>query len=133
MVLVDTSVWADFFNGVENQQSLSLLQLLGQGEEDVFYTGLVLQEVLQGIRKKSQRQSIRRDFEDFIFIEPSQETHVEAAEVFTNCRGKGITVRKSVDCVLASLAMEYDLEILHRDKDFDYIAKVYPLRVFECG
>jgi predicted nucleic acid-binding protein len=86
MVMVDTSVWADFFNGFENPQTQSLRHLLSQGGDDVFYTGLILQKILQGIHQKSKRQSIRWDLENFVFIEPTLATHAEAAEIFTHCR-----------------------------------------------
>ena len=60
---------------------------------------------------------------------PSLLTHVNAAEIYDGCCKKGYTIRSSVDCLLAALALEYDLQLLERDKDFRFIAKVYPLEL----
>ncbi len=130
MVLVDTSVWADFLNGHASPEALALKGLIEE-EVDIFCTGLILQEVLQGIREKRQRAIIRKDLEEFVYIQPSLQTHIDSAELFFSCRKKGITVRKSIDCVIAMLAIEYDLEVLQKDRDFPMIAKVMPLKLFE--
>jgi len=129
MVLVDTSVWADFLNGFGSQEALALKQLI-EDEVEIFTTGLILQEVLQGIREKRKRSAIRADLAEFVCIQPTVETHIEAAEIFASCRQRGITVRKSIDCVIAQLALEYDLEVLQKDRDFTQIAKVLPLRLW---
>lgn len=128
MVLVDTSVWADFLNGFGSPEALALKQLIEE-EAEIFTTGLILQEVLQGIREKRKRMAIRTDLEEFVCIQPSVQTQIEAAELFAICRKKGVTVRKSIDCVIAQLALEYDLEVLQKDQDFKQIAKVVPLRL----
>jgi hypothetical protein len=129
MVLVDTSVWADFLNGFGSQEALALKQLI-EDEVEIFTTGLILQEVLQGIREKRKRSAIRADLAEFVCIQPTVETYIEAAEIFASCRQRGITVRKSIDCVIAQLALEYDLEVLQKDRDFTQIAKVLPLRLW---
>lgn len=129
MVLIDTSVWVDFFNGIDSTHTKCLRKLIAKEQEEIFYTGLILQEILQGIHLKKQRQQIFSDFEEFILIQPSLETHANAAEIFVSCREKGLTIRKSVDCVIASIALEFDLEVLHRDRDFMHISKVFPLKI----
>jgi hypothetical protein len=129
MVLVDTSVWADFLNGFGSQEALALKQLI-EDEVEIFTTGLILQEVLQGIREKRKRSAIRADLAEFVCIQPTVETHIEAAEIFASCRQRGVAVRKSIDCVIAQLALEYDLEVLQKDRDFTQIAKVLPLRLW---
>lgn len=130
MVLVDTSVWADCLNGHASPQALTLRSLI-EDEVEIFTTGLIVQEVLQGIREKGKRAMIRKDLEEFICIQPSLQTHIDSAELFSTCRKKGITVRKSIDCVIAMLAIEYDLEVLQKDRDFPLIAQVMPLKLFE--
>ena len=92
---------------------------------------MILQEVLQGIREKRKRVAIRADLEEYVCILPSVQTHIEAAELFAICRKKGTTVRKSIDCVIAALAIEYDLEVLQKDRDFPLLAKVVPLKLMD--
>ncbi len=128
MALVDTSVWIDFLKGRETWQVSSLNQLI-LSDTDIYSTGMILQEVLSGIKKKSERIETRGDFERFIVIQPSIQSHIEAAEIFDACRKKGLTIRSSVDCLIASLALEYDLLLLHNDRDYRSISEVFPLRL----
>jgi len=126
MIIVDTSVWVDFLNGTENLQTERLSESL-KSETPVFYTGLILQEVLQGLRLKKQRILIRKEFQKLLLITPSVEDHIRGAEIFTMCRSKGLTIRKSIDCLIAALCLNYSLSLLDRDKDFSYVAKCFPL------
>lgn len=128
MVIIDTSAWVDFLDGYSSEAARELREILS-GEEDVFYTGLILQEILQGIREVKRRTEIRQDFEPFLLIMPTLATHIAASEMYLKCRDEGITIRKSIDCVIAALALEHDLEVLHKDRDFNQIASVYPLRI----
>lgn len=130
MVLVDTSVWADLLNEYPSVEASAMHELLNS-DAVIFTTGVIIQEVLQGIKERKKRTEIGNDFEAFAFISPSWETHIQAAEVFCYCRKKGITVRKSVDILIAALALEYDLEVLHKDRDFPAIAKLFPLKLYK--
>jgi len=127
MVMVDTTVWIDFFKQRDTPHVGRLSEILEE-EEDVFTTGFILQEVLSGIKKKKDREEVCSDFKQFILITPTVQTHVQAAEIFDGCLKKGFTVRKPVDCLIAALAMEYDLPLLENDPDFKYISEVFPLR-----
>jgi predicted nucleic acid-binding protein len=128
MVIVDTSVWIDFLRGIDSGPVVKLEQLLA-GEVDIFTTGLIVQEVLSGIRNKRERERVRTDFGRFILLMPTLDAHVAAAGIFDGCRKKGYTVRSVVDCLVAALALEYDLEILENDRDYRHIAQVFPLRI----
>jgi len=128
MVIVDTSVWIDFLKGRESGPVAILEQLITE-EVDVFTTGLILQEVLSGIRNKKDRNKVRADFGRFILVMPTLDTHIEAADIFDTCRKKGYTIRSLVDCLVAALALEYDLEIHENDRDYRHIAQVFPLRI----
>lgn len=99
-------------------------------EVDVFTTGIIVQELLNGIKEKKERAVIRQEMERFVMIMPSLTTHVQAAEIFGGCKKKGITIRSLVDCLIASLALEYDLSILENDRDFNQIATVFPLKIW---
>lgn len=128
MVIVDTSVWVDFLKGHETAGSIRMEQLLND-EVDVFTTGIIVQELLTGIKEKKTRNEVKHDLELFISVMPSLGIHVQAAEIYDGCRKKGITIRSIVDCLIAALAIEYDLSILHTDRDYDGISKVYPLKL----
>lgn len=106
-----------------------MLQFLIENETELFITGLIVQEILQGISGETQRAEIRSDLAEFVLIDPTLQTHLEAAEIFVGCRKKGVTIRKSIDCLIAAIALEYDLELLHKDRDFAQIAKAYPLKL----
>ena len=126
MIIVDTSVWVDFLDGADNLQTNCLSDSL-KSEVPLFYTGLILQEVLQGLHNKKQRTFIRKEFGKLLLIKPSIEDHIKAAEIFTQCRSKGFTIRKSIDCLISALSINYGLSLLDRDKDFSYVAKCFPL------
>ena len=128
MVIVDTSIWIDFLKGRETTSSVHLEQLLDD-EIDLFTTGIIVQEVLTGIKDKRTRNSVKKDLEGFITVMPSLGTHVQAAEIFDECRKKGKTIRSIVDCLVAALAIEYDLAVLQSDRDYQCIAQVFPLKL----
>lgn len=129
MVIVDTSVWIDFLQGRETKEVHELESLLSQ-EKDVFITGIIVQEILTGIKDKKDRTKVRKELDHFIPINPTLETHIQAAEIFDACRKKGFTIRSVIDCLIAALAIEYDLTLLEKDKDYSYMSKVVPLKTF---
>ena len=128
MVIVDTTIWIDFLKGRQTPGVSRFEQLLGD-EVDVFMTGIIVQEVLSGIREKNDRDEVKSDLERFILIMPTLSTHVQAAEIFDGCRKKGITIRSLIDCLIASLAIEYDLAVLENDRDYSFISEVFPLKI----
>jgi predicted nucleic acid-binding protein len=130
MVIVDTTVWIDFLKGRATAPVAKLEALLAE-ETDIFTTGLIVQEVLSGIKTNDERVNVRKELERFIVVMPTIGTHVEAADIFDACRKKGYTIRSAVDCLIAALALEYDLTILEKDRDYTYISRVFPLKTFE--
>lgn len=130
MVVVDTSVWIDFLQGRETDEVHELESLLIQ-EKDVFITGIIVQEILTGVKDKKERIRVRKELEHFLLINPTIETHIQAAEIFDACKKKGFTIRSVIDCLIAALAMEYDLTLLEKDKDYSYISKVVPLKTLK--
>ena len=120
-VLVDTSVWADFLNGFPSPAAQALADLL-QGDEDVCTCGIVVAEVFQGLRRAPGRDTIRRSFEDLIFLEPlGIHLYLRAAELHRALRERGKTVRSTVDCIIAAIAEEAGCALLARDRDMDAI------------
>ena len=132
MILVDTSVWIDFFRGVNSVPGRKLCELVEE-EEDLALTGMILTEILQGIGKEADFQTVKEYLLDFPIYEPSYpETYLAAARLYRDCRSKGKTVRKTVDCIIAAVCIENNLTLLHKDKDFDLIAACTKLKSFQA-
>ncbi len=130
MVLVDTTVWIDFFADRNESHVATLLELI-ENEVDLSLCGVILAEVLQGIRSDTNYIKTKEYLGDLIFLPMRQATFLRAAEVYRSLRKKGITIRKPVDCMIASVAIEHDIHLLHNDRDFDYIAKHSKLRIYD--
>jgi predicted nucleic acid-binding protein len=128
MTLVDTSVWIEVFRA---QRPLELEAVIAF--DDVVTCLPVIQEVLQGFRDE---QAFRRA-RDAMFALPIVEAPLgadvygEAVALYRLARRTGITVRSSVDCLIAACALRNDLEVLHRDRDFAGLARVANLRTRE--
>jgi len=129
MVLVDTGVWIDFLAGTETKEVRLLILLLEQ-EESIAFTGQILQELMQGCSNDKDAQRIEDYFLPFVEICPQRSSYRLAAKIFRDCRGRGYTIRSSVDCLIAACAIENDSPIHHRDRDFKYIEKVCRLKIF---
>jgi predicted nucleic acid-binding protein len=120
-VLVDTSAWVDFLNGFPSPAADALDDLL-RGDDDACTCGIVVAEVLQGLRRSRGREAMRRSFEDMIFLEPSgSRLYFRAADLFRGLRERGTTVRSTVDCIVAAIAEGAGCELLARDRDMDAI------------
>ena len=130
MVLVDTTVWIDFFGGADRPHAAALEDLIA-GDEDICVCGVILAETLQGIRKDSDYRKTRDYFSHLILLPMSEATFLRAADIYRNLRRKGITIRKPVDCMIASTAIEHNLPLLHNDRDFDRIALHSKLRILK--
>lgn len=131
MILVDSSVWIDFFNGNEGPETRRLEMLLDMGET-VCVTQIILMEVLQGFRRDRDFRVARRHLGACDVIPPAGDsTFVDAASMYRLLRSKGITIRSSIDCLIACIAMEHRAVILHRDRDYPHIAGRYPLLLLE--
>jgi hypothetical protein len=129
MVLIDTTVWIDFFAD-RNEPHVAALQELIKNEEDLSLCGVILAEVLQGIRSDTDFTKTKEYLNELIFLPMRQTTFLRAAEIYRSLRKKGITIRKPVDCMIASVAIEYDVHLLHNDRDFDRIAEHLKLRIY---
>ena len=128
MVIVDTTVWVDFFVGKNTPQVQTLEQFLIEGE-DICICGVILTEVLQGIRDDSDYTKILSRFDSFLFLRMNRRTFVKAAELYRTLRRQGVTIRRAVDCMIASVAIEQNIALLHNDRDFDPIEKLCGLKV----
>lgn len=120
-ILVDTSVWADFFNGFPSAEERALARLIA-GEDEVCTCGVIVAEVFQGLRREKGRAGLARLFQELEFLEPAGiDSYFRAAGVYRALRRKGITVRSTIDCLIAVLAEERNCDVLTRDRDLDVI------------
>ena len=119
MILVDSSVWINYFNGVVTDETDYLHSLLGN---EVVATGdLILVEVLQGFRKDKDFQIAKELFQSIpTFDLCNRDFAIKGASNFRFLRKKGITIRKTIDVIIATFCIEYDIPLLYLDKDFDY-------------
>lgn len=127
MILVDTSVWIDFFNGKELSHVETLEKLISQ-EADIAICGVILTEVLQGIANDKEHKLTQTYLQALVMLEIKDALWLCAAEIYRNLRKKGLTVRKINDCIIAATALHYDCLLLHNDKDFTTIQLHYPLK-----
>ena len=132
MVLVDTTVWIDFFAAKSSPEVAELERLLNE-EEDICTCGIILTEVLQGIREDEDYQRTSSRFDTFLFLPMNRQTFVRAAQLYRSLRRRGITIRKPVDCMIASVAIEHDIALLHNDRDFDPIETHCGLKVVKIS
>jgi predicted nucleic acid-binding protein len=126
MILVDTSIWIEVF------RKPNPLDLAAVGDLDELVTCLpVVQEVLQGFRDEWAYRVARLAMLAFPMVEAPlrAEVYLEAVQLYRQARRSGITLRSSVDCLIAACALRNGLTVAHRDRDFDLLAQVSPLAV----
>jgi len=118
MIIVDSTVWIDYFNDMDNPHTAWLRRNAYSGE--VGLTDLILCEVLQGARGDVRFQRMRRALLRLpVVAGVDRELAVAAAENYRALRSKGITVRKTIDCLIATTCIERGHSLLHHDRDFD--------------
>lgn len=118
MILVDSSVWIDYFRGISTPQTEKLDGLLGH--ELLAIGDLILTEVLQGFVSDKDFNKARKLLTSLEVIElGGQEVAVQAAKNFRTLRSKGITIRKTIDTVIATHCIENGYALLHSDRDFE--------------
>lgn len=129
-VLVDTTVWIDFFAARPTPQ-VAKLQGLIENDEDLCVCGVILAETLQGIRSDADYRRTKGHLDALIFCPMHHATFLRAAELYRALRKKGVTIRKPVDCMIAAVAIDHSLALLHNDRDFDHIAKHSKLTILK--
>ena len=120
-ILVDTSVWIDFFNNKDSVHS-NLLTSFIKNSEKIFICPIIYQEILQGIKDDYKFEEIKNIILNFNILDDNIMLITnEAIDLYRNLRKKGITIRKSVDCLIASYALVNNLHLFFIDKDFENI------------
>jgi predicted nucleic acid-binding protein len=128
VILVDSSVWIDFFRGAETPQVALLDSLLGRSPLAV--GDLIAAEVLLGVRDNREFKWVKQTLDAFDHIEiAGYALAVKAAENHRALRGMGITVRKTIDTLIATRCIEDGLTLLHADRDFQPFAQHLGLKL----
>jgi len=125
VTLVDTSVWIEVFRRTRPLDLTAIVPF-----EEVVTCLPVIQEVLQGFRDEYAYRIARDAMLALPVVESAlgSDLTLEAVGLYRTARLRGMTIRSSVDCLIAACALRHDLEVLHRDRDFAAIARVSPLR-----
>lgn len=128
MVIVDTTVWIDYLRGVVKPQTDWLDRALDR--ERLGITDLILCEVLQGVRDRGEQRRTRRQLLSLeVFSGVGPEIALAAAENYRQLRSRGVTVRKTIDCLIATFCIRHQHELLHDDRDYDAFAQHLGLRL----
>ena len=131
MLVVDSSVWIDFFNAADEPAAQLLEHLLDSGEVRLVVPDLVLFEVLRGFRHERDFRQARTLLQT-LSIEPigGTEQALAAVDHYRSLRAAGITVYSAIDVLVASFCIERDYALLHRDRDFDAFEDLRGLRTW---
>jgi predicted nucleic acid-binding protein len=128
MIVVDSSIWIDFFNGQHTPGTAHLSQMLGH--EHILVGDLILCEVLQGARSTKHANEFEVAMRQCEFIEMCDvELAVAAAARHRELRAKGITVRKTIDMLIGTYCIMHRHKLLHADRDFDPMERYLGLQV----
>jgi predicted nucleic acid-binding protein len=125
VILVDTSIWIDF---LKNKSRILISEDM---IKQVATCPPVIQEVFQGLRDTKESESFKEFFLAIPrFSEPTLlEDFIQASEIYSQARKKGITLRSSTDCLIAAIAIRHRLPVWHKDRDFTAIARITSLKI----
>ena len=130
MIVVDTSVWIDFLGGRRTRQASRCAELIETGEP-VALTDVILAEVLQGVASDDEAELVERHLRAFPVLRlESLDDFALAASLYREARSQGVTVRKTLDCLIAAPCVRTGSPLLHADADFDRLASCTPLKIF---
>lgn len=130
MIVVDTSVWIDVLGGRRKRKALRCVELI-EGGEPVALTDVIFTEVLQGLRSEGEADLVERHLRAFPILRLEDlEDFALAAGLYRRARASGVTIRKTLDCLIAAPCVRTGAPLLHDDADFDRLASCTPLRIF---
>jgi len=130
VIVVDTSVWIDVLNDVPSPGADRCVELIREGAP-VALTDVVLTEILQGLRTDQEAAEVEERLRAFPILRlDGLDDFVLAATLYRTARRSGITIRKTLDCLIAVPCVRTGAPLLHADEDFDRLASCTPLRVW---
>ena len=129
MIVADTSAWVEYLRATGSPVHLRLRELIAD-EGDLATTEVVIMELLAGAADAEAMTRLRRFLGRFELLPvEGLADHEAAAELYRRCRAGGETIRKLTDCLIAAVALRHGAALLHRDHDFEVLARHTPLRV----
>lgn len=128
MILVDTSVFIDFFAGKQSAQTRRLIKSI-EDSDDICTCGLIITETLQGIRSDKEYDRVKSILSGLIYLPITVTMFITASSIYRHIRKNGKTIRSPSDCIIASVCLEHEVDLLHNDKDFHSIAQYTALRI----
>jgi predicted nucleic acid-binding protein len=130
VIVVDTSVWIDFLRGRRTRQAIRCVELI-EGGEPVALTDVIFTEVLQGLQSEDEAQLVERHLRAFPVLRlEGLEDFGLAASLYRTARREGVTIRNTLDCLIAAPCIRTGAPLLHADADFDRLASCSALRIF---
>lgn len=128
-MLADTSAWIDYFNGHPSAEAERLAHAIADNQPIVL-PGLVLTEILLGLKNDAEAQRIASLLSAFdTAADLEHDDYLLAATIYRTCRAEGYTVRSTIDCLIAALCLRHDTPLLTKDRDFEAIARHFPLKL----
>jgi predicted nucleic acid-binding protein len=128
LILVDTSVFIDFFAGRHSKLTEMLIKSIDKSD-DICTCGLIISEILQGIRSDKEYDRIKNILFGLIYLPITKNMFIQASSIYRTIRKNGKTIRGPTDCIIASICLEHEIALLHNDKDFNTIAQYTSLRI----
>lgn len=123
MIVVDTSVWIDFFANRDTAQVAYLSACLDDGTPEVALTDVILTEILQGLRTDREVRRVDEHLSVFEVLRLRDLADFRrAAALYRSARRRGVTVRRTNDCLIAAVCVREQVPLLHTDSDFDHLA-----------
>jgi predicted nucleic acid-binding protein len=130
LILIDTSAFIEFLNKTGSPFDREIESLISKDKE-TSVADIVLTEVLQGIKNDKDYAEVKKSLLSFpVYSLKGVDSFIAAADLYRKCRKKGLTIRNTIDLLIAQIAIENDLILLHNDKDFDTLADMCNLRIY---
>ena len=130
-MIINTSVWIDYFNGYDSWQANRLTTAI-EDNEQIIIPGIVTTEILLGFKTNAQANKVAELLSAFGNTQDlTQDDYQQAAQIYRTCRTHGITIRSTIDCLIATLCLRDNKEILSKDRDFSMIAQHFPLTIIQ--
>jgi predicted nucleic acid-binding protein len=130
VIVVDTSVWIDVLAGRRTREAQRCVELI-EGGEPVALTDVIVTEILQGLRSDDETELVERHLLAFPILRlEGLEDFALAARLYRTARRRGVTIRRTLDCLVAAPCVRTGAPILHADADFDRLASCSELRIF---
>ena len=130
MIVVDTSVWIDVLNGVDSRSAATCTDLIEAGEP-VALTDIVFTEILQGLRSEDEARRVEHHLRGFPMLRlEGIDDFALAAALYRTARRAGVTIRRTLDCLIAAPCVRTGAPLLHTDSDFDRLATCTDLRIY---